>query len=84
MPPKSGLRIVQSTVDQEVERLETYVGRMERRYECPSSVALDAVASGRMKETAEVSRWLASYNVLMRLTGEAVPGGETGSHTNGT
>ena len=53
---KSEPRVVRHSVGEEIERLQTYVGRMERRYECSSANAVKAVAKGKMRETAEVSR----------------------------
>lgn len=81
---KSRPRVVSLSVDQEIERLETYVRRMEARYECDSAKAAQAVAKGRMKETAEVARWLGSYNVLTSLKGGPGHGGGVGSHTSDT
>lgn len=77
-------RIVKQSVTDEIERLETYVCRMEKRYERPSRQIREDVAKGRIKETAEVTRWLASYNALTSLKGEPVRGGGTGFHTKYT
>jgi len=60
----------QESIDQTIARLETFVHRMERRYEFPSSCLADALDSGEMRETAEVSRWLTSYRTLRRLKGD--------------
>lgn len=70
---KSQPRISQHSLSAEIERLTAYVRRMESRYEVDSATARAAVARGRMKETAEVSRWLESHNVLMSLKGEPEP-----------
>jgi hypothetical protein len=60
-------RVRHVAVEDEIKRLERYVQRMERRYECPSDVAMQAVKWGRMKETADVCRWLIDYQALVRL-----------------
>lgn len=60
-------RVCQIGLDETIERLHTYVQRMERRYECTSELALSSVAQGHMKETAEVSKWLTSYRSLLQL-----------------
>lgn len=57
----------QETLDQTVARLETFLARMERRYECPSESLADALRNGSIRETAEISRWLTSYRTLRRL-----------------
>ena len=72
-------RVVQESVDSTIQRLETFVSRMERRYECESSFAAQAVACGHMKDTAEVSRWLISYRTLQRL--RTTNGRATGTRT---
>ena len=78
---KSKPRVVSRTVDQEIQRLETYVGRMEARYERDSAEAAAALASGSLKETAEVARWIGNYNVLMSLREAPAGGSETGFPT---
>lgn len=78
------LRVTRHTVNDEVQRLAVYVARMERRYECSSAFAELAVASGNLKETAEISRWLTNYRVLTRLSAGSGVGAETGSHTPAT
>lgn len=84
MSNKPRTPVVRQTVYEEVERLATYVGRMERRYECSSAFAEAAVASGTMKATAEVERWLTSYHVLTKLNAEAARGDATGTPTPAT
>lgn len=74
-------RVVQEPAAETRRRLETFVARMERRYECPTSVMIEAVAAGRMKETAEVSRWLISFRTLRHLQAH---GSETGTSTSST
>ena len=64
-----------------IERLSTYVGRMERRYECTSDFMVEASSCGYVKETAEVSKWLTSYRTRRRLQAH---GHEIGFRTNAT
>jgi hypothetical protein len=59
----------QETVEQAIARLETFVHRMERRYECTSDEATEAVRDGTMRETAEIGKWLTNYRTLQRLRG---------------
>ncbi len=54
-------------VEATIQRLETYCHRMEKRYECSSDFAMQAVQNHYLKETAEVGRWLISYRTLLRL-----------------
>lgn len=61
-----------------VRRLETFVGRMERRYECPSDVMERRVREGRCPETRELGKWLAEYHLLTRLRAHRAAGRETG------
>jgi hypothetical protein len=75
-------RTVREPVEQTIHRLEVFVARMERRYECSSAFAAEAVACGHMKDTAEVSRWLISYRTLQHL--KALAGSETGKSTIST
>jgi len=74
--------IISEPIEQTIRRLERFVARMERRYECPSDFAVQAVACGHMKETAEVCRWLISYRTAQRLK-ERV-GREPGKSTTST
>lgn len=74
---KSNVRVCQATIEETVERLDTYVRRMERRYECTSDFVTSAVGQGYLKETAEISRWLTSYRTLRRLQADGGP--ETGT-----
>jgi len=74
-------RTVHLTVGEMVSRLDVFVSRMERRYECTSEAMADEVASGRARETAEISRWLGEYQALIRLRAH---GRETGSTTSST
>lgn len=50
-----------------VRRLETFVARMERRYERTSAEMAREVREGRTPETREVGKWLAEYHLLTRL-----------------
>jgi hypothetical protein len=72
------------SIAETIERLEVFVSRFERRYECPSEVALAAVRAGQMKETAEVARWLSAYRDLLRLREVHASGTEPGSLTKTT
>ena len=65
----------------EIARLETYVGRMERRYEYGSDEMLGRLQSGVQKCTAEISQWMFRYRGLVRwlegydpATGERMDG----------
>lgn len=64
-----------------IARLETFVSRMERRYECKSETMAKDLAEGRARETAEVSRWIGEYHALTSLRAR---GHGAGSRTNGT
>ena len=48
----------------EIARLETYVGRMERRYEYGSDEMLERLQTGVQKCTAEISQWMFNYRNL--------------------
>ena len=54
-----------------IERLGTYVRRLEARYECSSEEMTTLVRSGNMKSTAEISNWLQQYRVLEQLRSAA-------------
>ena len=60
-------RIRRESAQATLKRLRTYVCRLERRYESPSEAMVEAVRSGSVHETAEISRWLSSYQVLRGL-----------------
>ena len=47
-------------------RLETFVGRMERRYEYGSDEMLARLQAGAQKCTAEISLWMFNYRSLVR------------------
>jgi hypothetical protein len=72
-------RVIKEPVNETIRRLETFVSRMERRYECASDVMAGDVKSGRARDTAEVSRWLADYHVLCELRRPPADGRATGS-----
>ena len=61
------IRVRREPVEQTIQRLETYVRRMEHRYEVTSEDVLQDVREGRMKETAEIARWLIGYRMLVSL-----------------
>ena len=61
-----------------ITRLETFVRRMERRYECDSEAMRCNVREGRFPETREVGKWLAEYHLLTLLRGQQAAGRETG------
>ena len=75
-------RIVQEPIEETIDRLDAFVARMERRYECNSDCMREAVAHGKSKETAEVARWLIASRTLQRL--RAVVGRERGIATSST
>lgn len=61
------IRVRSEAVETTIRRLQTYVARMEARYECPTLFILDAVRYRERKETAEIARWLAAYQELESL-----------------
>jgi hypothetical protein len=77
-------QIVRESVEVTIGRLETYVARMEHRYECESSSLAAAVGGGTIRETAEVSRWLTNYWTLKHLRESAGAGRTTGTRTTPT
>ena len=77
----SPLRVRRIDLAKELARLETYVGRMERRYEYGSDEMLERLQSGVQKCTAEISQWMFNYRNLVRwrdcydpATGERMDG----------
>lgn len=62
-----GIRIRTTSVSTGLNRLRTTVASYEKRYSCSSGQMLDAVRTGKARETADVSRWLVSYQALERL-----------------
>ncbi len=82
MPPGAyTVRTAQEPVSNAISRLETFVSRMERRYECTSAKMAEDVKSGQARETAEVGRWLADYHVLTHLRAGVAHGRAAGSVT---
>lgn len=67
-----------------IKRMEVFVCRMERRYECSSDVMEREVHEGRYRETREVGKWLAEYHLLTRLRVLEVAGSEAGSALTST
>ena len=65
-----------------IERLCTYVRRLETRYECSSEEMTTMVGSGYMKSTTEISNWLQQYRVLKELQEEVA--NEAGTPTTTT
>lgn len=49
-------RINRRTAEEEIDRLETFVRRMERRYETSSEDRASAVIRKRVKEIAEIAQ----------------------------
>ena len=78
MPAHRTTPIREYSLDEMIGRLETYVSRMERRYECPSAKMATLVRDGRIHATAEVGRWLADYRVLVELKEYRVRGRAVG------
>ena len=60
------LRVRRVDPAEERARLETYVRRMERRYEYGSDEMLGRLQSGVQKCTAEISQWMFNYRNLAR------------------
>ena len=58
------LRVRRIDLAKELARLETYVRRMERRYEYGSDEMLGRLQSGVQKCTAEISQWMFNYRNL--------------------
>ena len=77
-------KVRRESVDETVDRLQTYIRRFERRYECRSGAMVQAVKRGRVRETAEISRWLSKYEVLTNLKGRRRNGRTTGTRITTT
>ena len=54
---------------QGLRELRATVHGYEKSYGCKSSAMLSKVIAGQEKETAEVSRWLVSYQALTKRMG---------------
>ncbi len=65
-----------------IREFSAVVRRMERRYECSSGEMLEAVRSGKTKETWDICQWLVAYDHLKALQSSA--GLAAGSPTNAT
>jgi hypothetical protein len=78
-----GSRTVREPIARTIERLEAFVSRMERRYECTSPAMEAEVQAGHARETAEVGRWLGEYRALVELQAVA-HGPAAGSRTTPT
>ena len=70
-------------VRDEIARLETYVGRMERRYEYGSDEMLERLRTGEQKCTAEISLWLMRRRTLLGLRESLDRAAGAGSATTG-
>ena len=77
----SRLRVRREPVEATIARLQTFIARMERRYECSSEVMAAEVASGQARDTAEVARWLSDFRTLQYLTRYSDPETLTGTTT---
>lgn len=75
------LRTTRVPLSGAISRLEVFVSRMERRYECKSETMDADVKAGRARATQEVAKWLGEYHTLTRLR---AAGNETGSITTPT
>ena len=60
------LRVRRIDPAKEQARLETYVRRMERRYEYGSDEMLARLQTGAQKCTADISQWMFNYRSLVR------------------
>ena len=76
------LRVRRMDPAKEQARLETYVRRMERRYEYGSDEMLARLQTGEQKCTADISQWMFNYRSLVHwrdgyapATGERVGDG---------
>lgn len=66
-----GARVIRETVAETLARLNTFVGRMEHRYEMSSAEMVAGVRAGTVRETAEIAKWL--MNVRFRDELRALP-----------
>ena len=66
-----------------IARLETYVARMERRYEYTSAEMTGRVRSGEQKCTREISLWLPRYRSMLRLREAVAAADGTSTATTG-
>jgi hypothetical protein len=75
------VRVRREAVGDTIARLETFVARMERRYECTSDLLARALTQGDLRETAETAKWLTAYRTLLSLREST---SETGTATTAT
>jgi len=54
-------------VNGQLERLEAEIREFEQRYELSSSELAEALRTGKLRETAEVGRWLILIALRQRL-----------------
>lgn len=78
------IQVRQEPIEVTIRRLETFVARMERRYECSSEEMAQAIRSGKARETAEVARWLGEFGVLVNLKAAHARGCADGPHGRST
>ena len=76
--------VTRISIDDAIDELETFVARMEERYERQSELMDEDVRAGRARETAEVCRWLGEYQVLKELRAIRANGREPGSTSSST
>jgi hypothetical protein len=67
-------------IDVALKNLEDEVRAYEIRFKQTSEEALLAVKAGRLRETADIARWLIDHQVLEYLRGQAQAGPTTGTH----
>ncbi len=67
MRMSGGTTVRRESVHEAIRRLEVFISRCERRYECSSDDMVASVRSGHLKETAEISKWLTAHRVLKGL-----------------
>ncbi|MCK6563591.1 MAG: hypothetical protein L6Q80_02440 [Dehalococcoidia bacterium] len=73
------IEVRQESIGTTIHRLETFVARMERRYECSSEEMAEAILAGKARETAEIARWLGEFRVLTNLRNTRAAGCPAGS-----
>ena len=80
MSDEERLRVLDAAFDWTPEALENYLAVLdarlrvfEQRYEVLSTALSEALASGRLHDTAEVSEWMFWSHLRGDLAGEARP-----------
>ena len=58
------LNIREVTIEEHIEELRPVVAEYERRYGCSSRDMAEAVASGKVYDTRDISTWLSHYRYL--------------------